>query len=302
MGKISTFGLEDYLSAYFNDVLVDKDNNDEKLLIGELYTINSSDSSINNNIYKIIKIIYEVNDVEINSCVVKRMDNNENDCIFSLTKSDCNLIGIDFQEKLELLPLSLDWKLVNSNKFNGFFDENDLSTYPIDYNTKTIKGIIIKIDMGNLLENNIEFSELYQKCKADLAFKLNNNALYNGYPLSRYFNIKYRVMTNKISLNRSPYDNLIDLDGCIYVEIIFYSKSNKNIGILPQLIKDKAINDIIISEIILTSKNNDEELKKRMELLSRLKDLTLSKLYENQYESSFEKKINFLRQQVLFYD
>lgn len=310
MRKISTFNIKNYLSAYFNDMLVDKKNNNEKLLIGELYTINSSDVAINNSIYEMIKIVNKVNGVKINSCVVKRINAKENDCIFSLTKSDCDLIGVDFQEKLELLPLNLDWEIVNNNKFSGFFDENDLSTYPVEFKTKTLKGIIVKIDMGKLLENEAEFSEQYRKYNADLEFKLNDNALYNGQPLSHYFNIKYSVMTNKISLNKSPYDNLIDLDGCIYVEIVFSSKKNDEIGIIPQIIKNKSINDIIISEISLFSdnKSDDEEIKDRIRkriqtrLNEKYANTTLSNLYRNSNEGALKKQIDYLKQMYFFYD
>lgn len=133
------------------------DEDIRKLKVGELYTIenkNSKEFKLNTNIYKMIGIVDKIYDVNVDSVVVKLVE-GETSMIFSLTQDDCDTLGIEFEEGLQIFPKKLGWVRHIEKKEEQVLDTNDLSTYyksPID---NTIRNIILELPNYNIYGNNV---------------------------------------------------------------------------------------------------------------------------------------------------
>lgn len=65
---------------------------------------------INERFYKMIDYVGKLNDVDIESVVVKQVG-GEDTTVFSLTKADCKELGIPYEPKLQLFPLQMKWRI-----------------------------------------------------------------------------------------------------------------------------------------------------------------------------------------------
>jgi hypothetical protein len=61
------------------------------------------------SIYELIMTLDFIKDIPMDSVVMKQVDGKEGK-VFSLTKDDCEFLGIPFEEKLLLFPKKLGWK------------------------------------------------------------------------------------------------------------------------------------------------------------------------------------------------
>lgn len=80
--------------------------------------------------YKVIKIIYTVNNVPIN-CIIAKQLSGPREAVFTLSKYDCHLLQINYEEDLQVLSQSLDWL----NKKDKFYRDTDK-----EYNTRWIRN------------------------------------------------------------------------------------------------------------------------------------------------------------------
>lgn len=83
--------------------------------------------------YLLVKYIHDIFGIVLDCLVVKQLSGN-NEKIFTLTKSDCSLLNIEYQSGLQILPSQLNWKEVKENDDNAKdneFDniENNLNIY-----------------------------------------------------------------------------------------------------------------------------------------------------------------------------
>lgn len=101
--------------------------------------------------YQVIKKVDEVFGVKLDGLVVKQIS-GDSSTIFSLTKTDCQTLGIEFQPRLLFFPMNMNWKTVSKSHRESFkeFNPMDFSSYPVVRETKKIERIVVKIsNMSN---------------------------------------------------------------------------------------------------------------------------------------------------------
>lgn len=149
--------------AYFNptfsfnpkELVEKKENKTERFKKGDTYLLQSPECEgfeIFEKEYEVVAAINEVDGIEIDSVVMKQVGGEKN-TIFSLSKNDCKLLNIPYERELLLMPTTLNWipsKVAKevANKIKEAekkFTSRNLSTYPLDYETKTIKHMILKL-------------------------------------------------------------------------------------------------------------------------------------------------------------
>lgn len=67
--------------------------------------------------YLLVKYIHDIFGIVLDCLVVKQLSGN-NEKIFTLTKSDCALLEIEYQSGLQILPSKLNWEQVKENDDN----------------------------------------------------------------------------------------------------------------------------------------------------------------------------------------
>lgn len=105
--------------------------------------------------YECKGVVKAMSGVDINSVIMKQID-GDSGAIFSLTKADCKILGVTFEDGLQLFPESMGWEKVNDAQSNNSqedekprrFTPDDLSTYPVDYETKKICHMLLKIHLS----------------------------------------------------------------------------------------------------------------------------------------------------------
>lgn len=116
--------------------------------IGSTFTLVGSecdDFTMPKRKYEIVHEIKKIDDIDINSFVVKQVSGDNSHAIFTLTKSDCKSLGIPYERGLHLLPNNMDFEMENV-KSEPIFNEYDLSTYPLSYDDKvSVKFMKVKI-------------------------------------------------------------------------------------------------------------------------------------------------------------
>lgn len=207
-----------YVEAYFSEKLLsNKKPITEKnsfFEIGKEYILQGCECdefTMPTRKFILVGIVDNHDGVELNSVVMKQIEGFESSMIFSLTKNDCKKLNIEFQPRLQIFPKSLEWKKVEEKKDTDvkslpfFFDKNDLSTYPVEYTTKMIRNITLKI--SGFHHNCSDLSNLV------VCFKSNN------------MKIPYRIITKYITNNGN---GIVDLDGNVYVELMLPHFHNPN--------------------------------------------------------------------------
>ena len=266
-----------------NNETIETVDNGIKFEIGKIYSLKGvecDDFKMPSKEYRLKAIVSTVNEVTIDSLVMKQI-NGDKGTIFSLTKSDCRLLGIEFEPCLQLFPKNMNWEEVKEEDENNveevvkleeetknnydIFDENDLSTYPVCFVDGTIRHLIVKISgcYYNYRENKLELPngiELKSSSIVDNINVISNMPICGDNIISS--NIKYntklsyKIITNKVS--RCVTNNLVDDEGNMFLEIDFFNsrlrrtslKSDGMIGIQPLKLKNKNINEIIRIEIL----------------------------------------------------
>lgn len=125
--------------------------------------------------YEVIKRVDEIFGVQLDGLVVKQISGDVS-TIFSLTKTDCQTLGVEFQPRLLFFPLNMNWKevIVKQREKISEFNPLDMSTYPVFKETKLIERIVVKIDGITQVEGEI-------RCNG---FKINRKELMGGFMLS----------------------------------------------------------------------------------------------------------------------
>lgn len=111
---------------------------------GERYSLKPKECDgfkMDEHVYEVYGTIDNFDDAEmnINSVIVKEITKS-NGTLYTLSRNDCEWLGIEFSSGLQLLPKSLDWKYVDVD-----FDENDLSTTQSLEGDGKIHYVLLKI-------------------------------------------------------------------------------------------------------------------------------------------------------------
>ena len=283
-----------FITPYFSDIISHKPNKKDiiekpkrksdknKFIIGDIYSLTKEDCGefeLPTKKYKLIGVINTVNEIDINSLVMKQVE-GEQSLIFSLSKMDCKLFNIPFEQGLQLFPQNLGWvnhslllrqqnqanienELVVKENEKEMFDPMNLATYPICITDNTIRHMMIKISGCRpiglnkvLLPNNT----LFDGNLKNLIVTLNKEFIGDGYTSStfrRNENIRYNIMTSKIST--CYVNNLVDVNGCMFIELCFYKPTlfrgykDGYIGVNVSNFLNCSISDIVNFNVTQTS-------------------------------------------------
>lgn len=112
---------------------------------GERYSLKPKECDgfkMDEQVYEVYGTLDKFDDDEmnINSVIVKEITKS-NGTLYTLSRNDCEWLGIEFSSGLQLLPKSLDWKYVDVD-----FDENDLSTTQSLEGDGKIHYVLLKIN------------------------------------------------------------------------------------------------------------------------------------------------------------
>ena len=94
---------------------------------------------------KVYELVAEHDDfdgININSLIVKQISGDQ-DKIFTLSKNDCEHIGIEYENGLQLFPKQMNWKRV---KDKVPFNPSNLATTPLSDIDNTVRYVLIKIN------------------------------------------------------------------------------------------------------------------------------------------------------------
>ena len=126
--------------------IVEEDKNSiPTFVIGEKYSlkgVSCEGFEMSEKVYELVAIHDEFDGININSLIVKQISGDQ-DKIFTLSKNDCEHIGIEYENGLQLFPKHLNWKRV---KDIVPFKSSDLGTTPVSDIDNTIRNIVIKIN------------------------------------------------------------------------------------------------------------------------------------------------------------
>lgn len=112
---------------------------------GERYSLKPKECDgfkMDEHVYEVYGTLdkFDDNEMNINSVIVKEITKS-NGTLYTLSRNDCEWLGIEFSSGLQLLPKSLDWKYVDVD-----FDENDLSTTQSLEGDGKIHYVLLKIN------------------------------------------------------------------------------------------------------------------------------------------------------------
>lgn len=131
---------------YTNMGVVDEETNHPITFIeGEKYALKGTPCEgfeMPTKIYELVAVHDKFNDIDINSIIVKQIS-GDNSKIFTLSKNDCQHIGIEYEPGLQLFPKDMKWELV---KDVVPFNPHDLSTTPLSSIDNKIRNIVVKIN------------------------------------------------------------------------------------------------------------------------------------------------------------
>lgn len=113
-------------------------------VVGEKYALSSVSCDgfpTKEKVYELVGIIDKFGGVTVNSVIVKQVS-GEQGLIFTLSKNDCDKLGIEYENGLQLFPKDLSWTRVVEKKE---FDSNNLSTTPHSEIDSTVRYILLKL-------------------------------------------------------------------------------------------------------------------------------------------------------------
>ena len=120
---------------------------------GERYSLKPRECDgfkMDEHVYEVYGTIdnFDDDEMNINSVIVKEVTES-NGTLYTLSRNDCEWLGIEFSSGLQLLPTSLDWKYVDVD-----FDEKDLSTTQSLEGDGKIHYVLLKINGFKLYPNS----------------------------------------------------------------------------------------------------------------------------------------------------
>lgn len=148
-----------FTSLYFSPKIGEKrEVNLEKFKEGDVFSLQGvecDDFTMPVKEYQVIKKVDEVFGVKLDGLVVKQIS-GDSSTIFSLTKNDCQTLGIEFQPRLLFFPINMNWKTVSKSHRESIkeFNPLDLSSYPVVRETNKIERIVVKISNMSNYKNN----------------------------------------------------------------------------------------------------------------------------------------------------
>jgi len=144
--KLFTLQKENLRAIDFTDMgIVNEPTNVVPMfVIGEKYALSSVSCDgfpAKEKIYELVGVIDKFGGISVNSVIVKQVS-GEQGIIFTLSKNDCDKLGIEYENGLQLFPKELSWTRVVEKKQ---FSCDNLSTTPHSEIDSTVRYILLKI-------------------------------------------------------------------------------------------------------------------------------------------------------------
>ena len=114
-------------------------------IVGEKYALKGTACEgfdMPEKVYELVAVHDKYDGININSLIVKQISGDQ-DKIFTLSKNDCEHIGIEYENGLQLFPKHLNWRRV---KDTVPFDPKNLGTTPVSDIDNTIRYILLKLN------------------------------------------------------------------------------------------------------------------------------------------------------------
>lgn len=176
-----------YASLFFSPLMGEKrEVKVEKFKKGDVFALQGvecDDFSMPVKEYEVIKKVDEIFGIQLDGLVVKQISGDAS-TVFSLTKTDCQTLGIEFQPRLLFFPMNMNWKdvIISQHEKIKEFNPLDMSTYPVFKETKLIERIVVRINNIRQICGDIFCND----------FKISNKELMGGFMLVVKKNIPVR--------------------------------------------------------------------------------------------------------------
>lgn len=225
-----------------------------------------------NLVYQFIKEIDNIHGLPIHSLIMRPINIPENMNLFSLTRNDCTLYGVDYEPNLQLFDSGLNWEEVKEDgdaqeivneepQVNVWdltrpFNSSDLSTYPMDYRTHDVRMFVLRLTgfryarnrRGDATDMILTPTGTYVPREH---FIKTLKVMYNrdNMPYNTSSNILKCGICTKAYTTSPSNDDLIDGQGTIFVAVeTIHEDLNTGsiVGISPTFLINKGINDLFL--------------------------------------------------------
>lgn len=294
-----------------------------KYIIGETYTLQGTECEgfeMTKKDYVLKGLVNTLHGVELNSVIVKQVG-GERGPIFTLSKHDCDELGIEFEDGLQLFPKGMPWKI---KERDILFDEHDLSTNPTSKKDNMIRHVLLKLrgftdyKYGYVLTPS---GKLVKERELSESFVVKNaSALiypFQGMHIDEGAKLGTTVVMPKC-VDYSKYGNYIADDDSIYlyVNLSTTGKGIKTIdgrvGVLPKSLEGLTVNDVLSvyyddekglteEEFFASLEKKKEEPKKECPA-SKLSDSELVDYLMEKILSGFDDAADDLMSGFIFHD
>lgn len=146
--KLVTLDKDLFEAVDFTELGINIDNCDQSDISfknGEKYVIDNEScdgSVVDDTVYEVYGVVNSYADEELNSVIMRAINPKPTSRRYSISKSDCTYLGIEYADGLELLPKSMKWKRASTI---CDFDKDDLSTTPRSIKNDTITSVLLVI-------------------------------------------------------------------------------------------------------------------------------------------------------------
>ena len=246
-GDFRTFISHKFIS------LADLDLEDVEMLIGKKLEKSKKERFIENECYylqnepiegfeqkkrlfKIVKHIPSYKGEPINSVIVKRVGDNHNGNMFTLTKSDCRKLGLNYESGLEIYPSTFPFikcEQQETETKDYKVDYNDLSKYPASSFDDRIHEIILQVSGCRYVNGFI---------RTPNGFLVHDDLRELKVYVNKYGFVRFKVMKTT-SMAEKKIDGIIDENGMIYISAII------EIGIKPSTLRNVPLNQLITIKV-----------------------------------------------------
>ena len=224
--------------------------------IGEKYILQGTvcdEFDMPTKVYEVKGILGTINGIRLDSLVMKQIS-GEKSTIFSLTKTDCQVLGIPFERELQIFPQNLNWIKDGGEEVNNEreFNLNDMSSYPVCIYDGTIRKFILKLSgfstmydyvvtpNGKHIKKSLFFASLKVRAKKTfIGDGVTSAHITNG----RTFNVNFMTpMLGTCSVEGQVIDDL----GNIFIEVDLthpqaytstHKSADRKLGVAPHFLE-----------------------------------------------------------------
>ena len=268
------------LKAVKNETDEKEDLNDTTIKVGDICVEQKPSvdgEELPKRFYKILGIVGKLHDIDINSYLVKEVfptpngdwsDTQEGTfrTTFSLTRSDCKYLNIEYQDGIEVYPfpntneffhkyIKEDKEPIAIEEKSSDIDYNNLATYPVSTVDGYIRHIVIQLSGFKPINDNVllynynggRIIAVDRFCRT-LRIVLKRHITSYGNRSAAF--CKGTLMKCRIvgKTKENAEFNIADEDGNIFIEVDTFIKSDRTsdgiVGISPEALNGLNVNDL----------------------------------------------------------